>query len=63
MYEFRCGSPVCRAHFSAPSRDELMREVMKHVRVTHRVPEPSKSLVAFLEENTIHEVAYTRTAG
>ena len=31
MYEFRCGSPVCKTHFTAPTEDELMGEVAKHV--------------------------------
>ena len=56
MYEFRCGSPVCKAQFTAPTEDELMGEVAKHVLVTHKIANPSKSLVQFLKDNTISEV-------
>lgn len=56
MYEFRCGSPVCKTHFTAPTEDELMGEVARHVLVKHHIPAPTKSLVAFLKENTIREV-------
>jgi predicted small metal-binding protein len=56
MYEFRCGSPVCKTHFTAPTEDELMSEVAKHVVVTHRIPAPTKSLVQFVKENTIREI-------
>jgi predicted small metal-binding protein len=56
MYEFKCGSPVCKARFTAPTEDELMGHVAKHVAVHHRVPDPSKSLVQFLKDNTISEV-------
>lgn len=57
MYEFSCGSPVCKTHFTAPTEDELMSEVARHVLVKHRIAKPSKSLVQFLKENTIREVA------
>ncbi len=56
MYEFRCGSPVCKTRFTAPTEDELMSEVAKHVVVTHRIPAPTKSLVQFVKENTIREL-------
>jgi predicted small metal-binding protein len=56
MYEFRCGSPVCKAQYTAPTEDDLMALVAKHVAVTHRIPAPTKSLVQFLKDNTIREV-------
>lgn len=56
MYEFRCGSPVCKTQFAAPTEDELMTEVARHVLVTHQIANPTKSLVRFLKENTIREV-------
>ena len=56
MYEFRCGSPVCKAHFTAPTEDVLMGQVAQHVAGHHRIPNPSKSLVQFLKDNTIREV-------
>ena len=56
MYEFRCGSPVCTTHFTAPTEDALMAQVAQHVAVKHRIANPSKSLVRFLKENTIKEV-------
>ena len=59
MYEFRCGSPVCKTEFTAPTEDELMTQVARHVAVTHRIPNPTKSLVRFLKENTIREVPST----
>lgn len=62
MYEFRCGSPVCKTHFTAATEDELMGEVAKHVLVQHRIANPSKSLVQFLKDNTIREVPTTRDA-
>lgn len=63
MYEFRCGSPACSTRLTAPTKDELMGEVGKHVVVKHRVPAPTKSMVAFLEANTIHEVPPAGKAG
>lgn len=63
MYEFRCGSPVCKTHFTAPTEDELMGEVAKHVLVKHRIANPSKSLVQFLKDNTIREVPPTAKTG
>jgi predicted small metal-binding protein len=63
MYEFRCGSPVCKTHFTAPTQDELMGEIAKHVAVTHRIPAPTKSLVQFIKANTIREVTPTTKAG
>ena len=63
MYEFDCGSPVCRTHLSAPTKDELMVLVGQHVVVKHRVPAPTKSMVQFLEANTIREVTSTAKAG
>ena len=56
MYEFRCGSPVCKTHFTAPTEDELMAQVAKHVLVKHKIAAPTKSLVQFLKANTIREV-------
>jgi predicted small metal-binding protein len=56
MYEFRCGSPVCKARFTAPTEDELMGQVAKHVVVTHRIPNPTKSLVQFVKDNCVSEV-------
>jgi predicted small metal-binding protein len=56
MYEFRCGSPVCKTHFTAPTENELMGEVARHVAVVHKIPAPTKSLVQFLKDNTISEV-------
>ena len=57
MYEFRCGSPVCTTHFTAPTEDELMPEVARHFAVKHRVPAPTKSLVQFIKDNCVREVA------
>jgi hypothetical protein len=56
MYEFRCGSPVCRTHFTAPTEDALMGEIAKHVAVKHHIPAPTKSLVQFIKNNTIREL-------
>ena len=63
MYEFNCGSPVCTAHFSAPTMDALMGEVAGHVVVKHRIPAPTKSLVEFVVANCITEVPATGKAG
>ena len=56
MYEFRCGSPVCKTQFTAPTEDELMTKVANHVLVKHHIAAPTKSLVQFLKANTIREV-------
>jgi predicted small metal-binding protein len=56
MFEFRCGSPVCKTQFTAPTEDELMARVAQHVVVDHRIPNPTKSLVQFVKANTIREV-------
>lgn len=56
MYEFRCGSPVCKTRFTAPTEDELMGQVAKHVVVTHHIPNPTKSLVQFVKANCVSEV-------
>jgi predicted small metal-binding protein len=63
VYEFKCGSPVCSTRLTAPTKDELMGKVASHVAVKHRVPAPSKSLVQFLEANTIREVRTSGTGG
>jgi hypothetical protein len=63
MYEFRCAVPYCKARFTAPTEDELMGEVGKHVVVTHRIPAPTKSLVQFVKENTIRKLPPTAKAG
>jgi predicted small metal-binding protein len=63
MMEFRCGSPVCKTHFTAPTMDELMGEVASHVVVKHRIATPTKSLVEFVVANCISEVPTTGKAG
>ena len=63
MYEFDCGSPVCSTHLSAASKDELMGLVAKHVVGQHRVSAPTKSMVQFLEANTMREVPSSGKAG
>jgi len=63
MYEFRCGSPVCKTQFTAPTEDELMADVAKHVLDKHHIANPTKSLVQFLKENTIREVPSTGKTG
>ncbi|HEX5407909.1 MAG TPA: DUF1059 domain-containing protein [Pseudonocardiaceae bacterium] len=55
-YEFVCGSPVCDKRLVAATKDDLMTEVAAHVRVKHHIPQPTKSLVKFIEANTIHEI-------
>lgn len=52
-YVFHCASPVCNAQFSAPSRDELVDQITRHVQVKHRVPAPTRPIMQFLEANTI----------
>lgn len=56
QYEFVCGSPVCDTRLVAPTKDDLMKEVSDHVKVKHRIPAPTKSLVQFIEANTIREI-------
>lgn len=63
MYEFACGSPVCHSRFSAPTKDELMREVSDHVRAKHHIPVPTKSILGYLEATAVTEVDPTPTAG
>jgi predicted small metal-binding protein len=62
-YEFSCGSPVCSTHFTAPTKDELMGKVGAHVLHKHHIAKPTKSLVQFLEANTIREVPRSGEAG
>lgn len=63
MHEFQCGSPACETRFSAPNKDSLLREMTKHVQREHRIPKPTKSILAFLEANTVREIAPTQSAG
>jgi predicted small metal-binding protein len=63
MYEFRCGSPVCKTHFTAPTEEQLMGQVADHVLKKHHIAAPTKSLVAFLKDNTIREIPDTVKAG
>lgn len=63
MVEFTCGSPVCKAHFTAATMDELMGQIGTHVVVQHRIPAPTKSLVQFVVANCVHEVAPSGRAG
>lgn len=63
MHEFQCGSPVCKSRFSAPSKEELMAEVTRHVQQAHRIPQPTKSILAYLEETAVREVEPQRAGG
>jgi Protein of unknown function (DUF1059) len=63
MIEYKCGSPVCKAHYTAATTDELMGKVGTHVVVDHRIPAPTKSLVQFVVANCVHEVAPSGRAG
>jgi Protein of unknown function (DUF1059) len=63
MLEFTCGSPVCKAHYTAATADELMAKVGPHVVADHRIPAPTKSLVEFVVANCVHQVGSTGTAG
>ncbi|HTW21345.1 MAG TPA: DUF1059 domain-containing protein [Mycobacteriales bacterium] len=56
MFEFTCGSPVCNARFTAPTKDALMAKVAGHVVGKHRIPAPTKSLVSFVVANCVREV-------
>jgi hypothetical protein len=63
MYEFDCGSPVCKTRFTAPTESELMGKVAQHVVVDHRVPNPTASLVQFVKDNCVREVGSSAKAG
>jgi predicted small metal-binding protein len=63
MYEFGCGSPVCRDRFSSSDKEVLMRAVAEHLRTAHRIETPTKSILGYLESNAVTEVAPTRAAG
>jgi predicted small metal-binding protein len=63
MFEFQCGSPVCKTHLYAATKDELMGLVGQHVVGKHRVSAPTKSMVQFLEANTIVEYPSSGKAG
>jgi predicted small metal-binding protein len=63
MYEFNCGSPVCKTHLTAPTEDELMAKVGSHVVIKHRIPAPTKSLVNYVVANCVHEVPSHGRAG
>jgi predicted small metal-binding protein len=55
MHKFQCGSPVCDTKFSAPTKEELMAAVTRHVQQDHHIPHPTKSIMDFLEANTVSE--------
>jgi predicted small metal-binding protein len=55
MHEFQCGSPVCHSRISSPSKETLMREVARHVREVHRIPEPTKSILEYLERTAVRD--------
>ncbi|NBH04292.1 DUF1059 domain-containing protein [Amycolatopsis sp. SID8362] len=63
QYEFVCGSPVCDTRLLAPGKDVLMAKVAEHVKTEHRIPAPTKSLVQFIEANTIREILPAGTGG
>ena len=63
MHEFQCGSPVCSTRITAPTREQLMHEVTRHVQEDHHIPQPTKSIMDFLAENTITEVPAGPAAG
>jgi hypothetical protein len=63
MLEFTCGSPVCKARYTAANAEELMGKVGPHVVNDHRIPTPTKSLVEFVVANCVREVAPTGRAG
>jgi len=55
MPEFQCDSPVCSSKFSAGSRDELMRQVAEHVRTVHGIPQPTQSILSYLEKTSVKD--------
>jgi predicted small metal-binding protein len=59
MYEFECGSPVCNHRLTSSSKDELMREVAEHVRRTHGIAVPPKSILSYLDETAVTETSPT----
>ena len=63
MPEFQCGSPVCHSRFTAPTKDELMRQVAEHVRTKHDIPVPTKSILGYLEATAVTDDTPSRTAG
>ncbi len=63
MHEFQCGSPVCDTRITAPTKDQLMAEVTRHVQRDHHIPKPTKPIMDFLVENTIREVPAGRKTG
>jgi hypothetical protein len=63
MYEFNCGSPVCKTSFTAPTEAALMAKVAEHVVVNHKIPAPTKSLVAFVKANCVRQVPSSAKAG
>lgn len=57
MYEFQCGSPVCRSRFTADDKQELMRQVTQHVRKAHKIGAPPAPIIGYLEDTAVKEVA------
>lgn len=59
-YQFQCASPVCSTKLTAHTRDEVISLMTAHVKVQHRIPKPTRPIMQFLEDNTIHELAATK---
>jgi predicted small metal-binding protein len=57
MHKFQCGSPVCDTRFSADTKAQLMAAITRHVQQDHHIPHPTKSIMDFLEANTVSETS------
>ena len=50
MPEIRCadtGAFTCRAHFSAETMEDLLRQVAEHLRVRHDVKQPTQTFLNY----------------
>jgi predicted small metal-binding protein len=63
VFEFQCGSPVCRSRVTSEDKHELMLQVAEHVRIAHRIEVPTASLLGYLESTALTEVHPARRAG
>ena len=51
MPEHRCsnvGAFTCNGHFKAETKDELMRQVARHLREEHNVKTPTQTLMNYV---------------
>lgn len=49
MYEFVCGHQECGSQLASSDKEALMRQVADHLKKTHDVPNPTQTILSYLE--------------